>query len=520
MPGRPKPDLLCWSGLDIFEVEFSETALKAKMVALDLVSREPDIMTSVLNDHFKAPYELTGIPRTWEPAGGSSLYQVISENVRFMLKIKHVSVHVESKLEGESDFLNLPALRNEYELMGGISEKFRPRIYFYCEQQKFCFLMTEWLTDFSTVTENMHPTEILESYQTLVEIVRKLYDDSIVHTDIHENNICFRGKQPVLVDFEEARVLKQKVPFVQSLDYCGSNHWGNVGLFPENHSPIRGYTCLLRLREVFKSHLKTKIPDLLTECKFNNECPFNLDSEQEPDDRVYQSIELDDLRIEGHRSPGDTRIDLTRFLVDRLGRHQGPVSFVDIGSNLGVFCNRIAELKRVDTCLGIEAHGPYVTAARALAFLNDNQKTEYRTFVCGRDKLSSFTDKIDFAAMLSVYHHVSEKGLFLEDLASCHPDSLLAEFAVQDRYYSIRGNLESEIEHIRKTLGFKYAHNLGDSTDYHRPLILFRNTPLGLFERTVIRLMRKKQHGLVKKLVSLYIRMSGDRPDEKRESLS
>lgn len=184
--------------------------------------------------------------------GGSQNFLVVSGVERFFLKAKHKSLLVESALESEPAFSTIPALQNEYAFLQALStSQHVPAVRGFVEQGDYMFLATEVLQSFEAIN-TFSPMQIVEAYQQLVVFVRELYDRGIVHTDIHEKNICFRGSVPVLIDFEEARLLRQGIPFETSLDVVGQNDVDNVGEFPALEvDSIKGLTCLKRLKEAF-----------------------------------------------------------------------------------------------------------------------------------------------------------------------------------------------------------------------------------------------------------------------------
>ncbi|HOE16322.1 MAG TPA: hypothetical protein PLX02_02080 [Syntrophorhabdaceae bacterium] len=473
---------------------FDPEALHNKTRFLDAILKEPDMLERVVSRHIRKPFRHVLLPRVWEPGGGATLFRIESGDGAALLKVKHRSVYVESRLEGEPDFLRRPSLENEHDLLSLLSGEPFPRPLFFDEEGSFQFLALEWLEPFSAAVKTMTADRLFGAWQQIVEAVRTLFDMGIVHTDVHEQNICFRDGIPVLVDFEEARSLRQDVAFEDSLDVAGANRYGSVGEFPAAGGSVKGLTCLRRLRDVFKPLIRERLPELIEEANFDDSCPYNLDELQEPDRRIYQSLDFPDLRVEGHRQKRDLRQLFFEYLLCRSGLEKGTVSHVDLGSNLGVFCFEAVRHPFVVSSLGLEAFDRYVEMAKILAFLYDIPRTRFAVFVCGKDSIGNELKHADLVTMFSVYHHIADKDAFLEELRALGARYLLAEFAVQDRYYPQRGGLLRELDHIQSTAGYARRYLLALSRDYQRPIVLFTDQGLTLLDRLFIRVANSGLH--------------------------
>jgi hypothetical protein len=461
-------------------MQFSSEAIKNKMHFLDAIDSRPELVEKILSKHLPRPYTLEKLSRYWEPGGGSTCFKVSSEKHSYFLKVKHSSVFVESRLESESEFMQIPSLRNEHNFLKKLPPDMVPQVLFYDECESFCFLALEWLDTFRIAVEHLAANELLAAWNNLESFIHSLYLKGIVHTDIHEGNICFRGKSPVLCDFEEARYFPQRVTFHESLDCRGANKYGNVGDFPVSTGMgIAGLTCLERLRKVFVREIKSKMPKFLESCNFDYNCPFNLDEFQEDDRRVYQSISVGDIRVIGQRPIHDARQDAVRYLIRKLARSIGFIHYLDIGCNMGMFCFNVDRLPCVEMSTGLEAFSEYIAAADLLRFVADARNVRFHKFICGKDKLDELLERVDFCTVLSVYHHIPNKEYFL------------AELATQDRYYKERGDVWHEIEFIKDRLGFPFAHRIMNTRDYQRPLILFAYEPLTPYDRIALYLINK-----------------------------
>ena len=471
---------------------FDPKALHNKALYLDAILQKPSLLESVISRHIPKTYRYFQLSRVWEPGGGATLFRIESSNGPLLLKVKHQSVYVESRLEGEPTFLRKPSLQNECDFLRLLTNEEVARVFFFDEEECFQFLAMEWIESFHATTQTMTAPQLLEVWQRIVNIVKTLFDKGIVHTDIHEQNICFRDNKPILIDFEEARFLRQDVAFEDSLDVVGINKFGSVGEFPSMEGSIDGLTCLRRLRNVFKSLIRKQLPGLIDQSNFDHSCPYNMDEFQEPDARIYQSLDFSGLRIEGQRPRRDLRQLLFGYLLCKSSREEGNISHVDLGSNLGMFCFQAAGYPFVDVSLGLEAFQKYTDIANIIAFLYDFSKTRFSTFICGEGNIGDELNGTNFVTMFSVYHHIARKDEFLKDLGKLGAKYVLAEFATQDRYYPERGGLMHEIDYIQKMTGYTKRHVLALSKDYHRPIILFSNRRLNFFDRMFIRIANSK----------------------------
>ena len=444
-------------------------------------------MKTFLENHLKEEYELKQLKREWEPGGGSLLFEIVTKRQKIFLKAMSLDISVESKLESEKVFIDIPSLRNEHRFIQAIANKTGwkniPRVMFYEEMENFGFLATEWLEPFETTIEGMGVRETIQTYNDIYLFVKCLFENNIVHSDIHEKNIRFRAETPIIIDYGEARYLKQNVPFEKSLDYIGINEYGNVGKMPIlNKLSVEGYTCLARLKNVFDKSLAKKLTVFSKECRFDNSCQYNKDIYQEPDPRIYQSVDLEDLKIAGHRPPDDERVKLVRQICNLFSLRYSNLLYIDIGSNIGIFCIAVSLLKRVVRSVGVEAYENYLTFANGLKFILGASKVSFYNLICGTDDISSEISELKdypktktFVSLMAVYHHIENRERCLEDIKHVSPVGIIIEFATQDRYYPERRNWGGESEYIKNKLNYRYSTVICRSTDYGRPIMLFTN---------------------------------------------
>jgi len=474
---------------------FSPEAIKNKTDHLDSILSHPELVEQVIGTHLSTPFQVEKLERYWEPGGGATLFRIQTESESYFLKVKHRSVFVESRLESAPDFDRRPSLENEAQFLALLDSPQTPGVLFYEERDAYCFLALHYLEPFAQAVGRMSFTCLLEAWDELESFIRELHARGIVHSDLHEGNLCFRDDKLVVCDFEEARFLKQELPFEASLDYCGRNLLGDVGEYPSaTGKGIGGLTCLVRLREVFQQLVRERLSGFLSECHFDQSCPFNCDELQEEDPRIYQSVNLAGLSIAGQRPVRDSRKNvLTYFLFRQWQKQKAPVRHLDLGSNLGTFCFHAAGLPFVAETRGFEAFDRYIEAANALRFLLQADKVRFEHFVCGTSNLADTGySGAEVCSMLSVYHHISDREAFLAALRQQRPALLLAEFATQERYYPERGSVFKEIEFVRERLGYRHAVSLMNSSDYLRPLVLFTDEPLSAADRFFMRLVKTR----------------------------
>ena len=468
-------------------MRFDPEALRNKHTHLDRVLELPWILDEVLGRNLCGPFELSHLPRSWEPGGGSTLFRIDAGDRRMLLKVKHESVWVESALESEPGFPRKPSLSNEFEFLTSLSGEWLPRVHFFDEEAGFQLLALEWLEPFESASARLDASALVDAWWDLRAAARELFEQGVVHTDLHERNLCFRGDRIVIVDFEEARRLPQQEPFETSLDACGQTPLGNVGAFPESDRYQPRWTCLARLEHVFRDRVRERLPALLERCSYDRDCAFNRDPLQEPDARAYQSVRIGDLEVEGQRPPDDRRLRWLRTLLRGLARDLGPIRHLDVGANLGAFCIAAAREACVERTVGVEGAAPFVAAARALAFVQGSN-AEFARKVCGRDELATEFGDVNVVTLLSVHHHIESKDAFLADLARLAPEVVIGEMASQDRFYPERGSLSAEIAEIQRVLGLEHALTVAVTGDYGRPLLVLSRAPLSRRLRAECRL--------------------------------
>jgi len=488
---------------------FNNEVLHKKIFFLDAVL-QTDFTENIVAQYIAEPFSIKLIPRTWEPGGGATLFCIETNDKRYFLKAKHANLLLESRLESEPNFSSQKSLKNEFDILTAINTPWVPKVIFYAEHNNFTFLALEWLEPFEQVVNKMEVGELWQAWNDLTNLVKDLFKRNIVHTDIHELNICFRDDKLVLCDFEEARIVHQNLSFEESLDYCGENLYGNVGFFPsETGKGPPGLTCLLRIRDVFRKLIKNKLPEYLRQCHFDNECPFNLDSLQEQDDRIYQSLNFPDLSVQGQRPERDFRLLLLSYFLSKVSLKDHYVEHLDIGSNLGMFCFKASEHKYVKSSVGIEAFPSFVEAANILKFTYGFEKVNFYEFICGRNTLLELKKNFNFVTMLSVYHHISEKDFFLDDLKRLSPSWLLVEFATQERYYKERGSLGKEVAYVQEKLSYPFVYHLADSPDYQRPLILYTKVEFDKIDKVFLFFLSRRRKKLVHFILPVFNKLHG-----------
>lgn len=410
--------------------------------------------------------------------GGGTSYLIKTDKGKAFLKIKHKDVTVESKLEQEKNFSLESCLEHEYHMLkkakaAGVSV---PKVIFYDEYKEFQFLATEFIEDsLENVLEKNSVEQLLKLWEDLESNVRKLFENGLVHSDIHEYNIrCLTSEEIVLIDFEECRELYQDCCFTESLDYAGSNGISCLGEFPLwNKQKYSVHTnSLARMRQVFKEYVAKETIKYVKECNYDSSNGICVSIDHGKSEKTYQPIKNKFFEISGQRGNEDKRALLIEKLCDSLFC-DNQFTFIDVGSNNGLFCRELSKyFKGECRCIGLEGFPKFNILARGLAFLEDCQNVEYYDFLCGEDDLSVL--KLDakcFITICSVWHHIQKKEVFLEQLRKMDIAYILFELAVQEECYGGH-SWQTELNSIKEKLGFEGQIEVGHSLDYDRPLIL------------------------------------------------
>lgn len=457
-------------------MQFNPICLDTKLRHLDAILAEPEVLQRVLARCTSGqPATVAHQRRPWEPGGGSTLFTVRVGIQSYFLKVKKLAVTVESRLESEASFSVVPSLRNEFQMLQRVKDlgPNTPQSFQYFEEAGYGFLFLEPLTSFTAAAGQLEAEEWVAAYDQIEKLLRAMHSRGLVHTDVHELNLMFRGKTPVVVDFEEARELAQDVPFESSLDYIGENTFGNVGEMPAGPDRVPGLTCLKRLREVFKQRVRASLEPLIRQCNFDSSCPFLAALDHGRDNRIYQSIDLDGIQVAGQRPLTDTRIQQVLGVIQRHFDH--PITHLDIGSNLGRFNLELTRSDAVASSYGVEAFEPYVRLARVLAFLADNTRAHFLCAECGNDRLAELVNgqKVDCITIYSVYHHIRNKTAFLEDIRRLDPELILLEMPVQRECYQGR-TWQQEMDQFCAGLGRPGWELASHSADFQRPILVVK----------------------------------------------
>ncbi|HEY2387433.1 MAG TPA: glycosyltransferase [Candidatus Binatia bacterium] len=460
-------------------MQFNPQALESKRRHLDAILADRPRLTRVVGTLVgDATCEVTPIARPWEPGGGASLFKVATASASYFLKVKHLAVTVESKLESEPAFSREPSLRNEHRFLQRLAGlPFVPTVHGYVEEGDHAFLLLEWLAPFESAVAGLGAGALVDAFAGIEAAARALYERGIVHTDLHEKNLLFRSDVPVLADFEEARDLVQTEPFTQSLDVVGKTANGDVGEMPSGEGRLGGLTCLTRLRAVFVALVQARLELLVASCNFDSSCPFLTALDHGKDERVYQSIQIPGLAIAGQRPVDDPRIPIIAAVAAKL--FDGPYTHLDVGSNVGMFNIALARQPQVRRSIGVEAYDKYVELSKALAFVAGVENVAFHCAVGGEDSLAERLrgERVDLVTIYSMYHHIRDKQRFLADLATLAPSYVMLEMASQPECYEGR-SWQSEVEVIRRELGMPFAEVLGQSADYQRPIVLLAKQPI------------------------------------------
>lgn len=489
-------------------MQFNQVALDTKIKHLDEIKKYPDLLDQVIERNIKGNYRILEQSRRWT-GGGSTPYVIETDQGKLFLKVKHKDVIVESKLEEESCFIEESCVLHEKIMMekacnAGVST---PKIVFYDEQSGFQFLATEFIPNsFDETLESASLEEILDIWKDLLRNVLLLFENGIVHSDIHEFNIRLANKQIVLIDFEEARDLKQYCSFNKSLDYTGKNSQSTLGEFPlaNNQDYTVKYNSLLRMRQVFRKYLIPKVSEYIKECNYDSSNGICIAIDHGHSDLTYQSILNKWINVKGQREQMDNRPKLLWSIMKQLVNCD-EYTLVDVGSNNGLFCREISKYSEGEVrCIGLEGFHNFNILADALAIIEDCDNVEYYDFICGQDDMDclNITNHC-FMTICSVWHHIQEKASFIEQINKLDVKHILLEMPVQEECYEGR-TWEAEVQRIKEVLGFRGEIVLGNSNDYQRPLVLLSKENIGskLEQRLTIIAKQILNPGLINRLIA------------------
>lgn len=454
---------------------FNEKVINDKKIYMDDILQNKNALIEYLNNKISGNYSLFELERPWKIGGGASLFRIKGDNIDAFLKVKRRDLYVESKLEEEKDFINESSLYHEYIMMKKASAigVCVPDIIFYGHDDTYDYLAMKYIE--SSLLDELKKIDIQESialFNDIKDNVRKLYDNNIVHTDIHEYNIRCNNGHAVLIDFEECRFIEQNECFEKSLDYIGHNKYSNVGLYPyfDEEDYMCPYTCIERLKEVFKKELVNKIVNFLPKCNYDSSNGICNALDHGRSDKIYQSINNKYLAVGGQRN-NDDRIQYVEA-VCRWALNGDRGNFIDVGSNNGLFCRDVAKCMNGIQSIGLEGTHNFNVLAEGIAFLEDVENVRYYDFICGEDSLKLLNIKgRNVVSICSVWHHIVNKDLFLEEIKGLDIAAVILEFAIQPELYK-DWNWRSELERIKKTLGFNGEYFIAYSSDYERPMVV------------------------------------------------
>lgn len=496
-------------------MQFSTHALDEKIKHLDEIKNFPNVLKRVIVRNIGSEVQMSENQRIWR-GGGATTYIISTSQKKIFLKVKHKNVYVESKIEEEKDFINEPCVEHEAKMLesarvAGVSV---PETIFFDNEEGFQFLATEYISDSLLIfLENASVEDILKLWHELICNTRKLFAAGIVHSDIHEYNLRVRDGHPVLIDFEEARSFPQKCKFEQSLDYCGSNGISSLGEFPLANQ--QGYSvktnCLLRMHEIFKKHLIPKILEFLKECNYDSSNGICTALDHGASELTYQSVQNKYFSVKGQRGLKDKRPYLIEAVLKDLSADDH-WTFVDVGSNNGLFCREISKkFEGKIRAIGLEGFHKFNVLAKALAFIEDCPNIEYRDFLCGEDNMLSLgINNNCFMSICSVWHHIQKKEDFIKQLKELNLKYILFEMPIQKECYGGH-SWEEEIALIKKMLHFDDDCYLANSHDYQRPLILLSKNKISDPLRNKLQKTSKKIYSpnIFEKLASYFDRLQG-----------
>lgn len=466
----------------------SEEIIAEKRFRKDSILNYKKLLLDVVCSELGGIDEIHHIHRADE-GGGATLFTVLNQGKKYFLKVKEKTVFVESKLEEEKEFLFISAIQHEATMLERASEigVQVPKIKFFKRVHQFDFLAMEYINETLIDTlEKSSISEIMKLWEQLECEVRKLYKNGIVHSDLHEGNIRCRDKRIYIIDFEESRNLSQYVDFKNSLDFIGKNEKSTLGIhscyFEQEYKTP--FNCLARLKEVFNKYLALKLFEYVKECNYDSNNGIVCSLDHGNSNKTYQKIRNRYFVIAGQRNE-DERSKIVNIIVKNMINED--FDFVDIGSNNGQFCRDISlNNQNVKRCVGLEGFYKFNILARGLAFLENIENVEYIDFYCGSDSLLDVgIEEGSVFSVCSVWHHITNKMYFLDEIKVLRPKLLIFELATQDGIYNGK-SWKKELEDIKKHLNYNASTILTKSKDYNRPIILV--TKEEIEEETICRI--------------------------------
>ena len=457
----------------MIEMQINKEVIKEKKLKKDSILKNKEFLLNYVRKELGDNTKISQILKS--NGGGATLFLLINNEGRYILKVKERTVFVESKLEEERDYIYLPALQYEYEMISKVQNYGVrvPTIKFYKRENQFDFLALEYIEEsLVDVLQNSDIETIIELWNQIECEVNKLYENGIIHSDLHEDNIRCRDKKIFIIDFEESREINQKVKFKESLDYIGQNEKSTLGIhslyFEQEYSTP--FNCLQRLKEVFNKYMAEQLFKYVKECNYdsNNGIVYSLDHGS--NSMTYQGIHNRYFAIGGQRNE-DERSKIINIVIKNIVDDE--FTFIDVGSNNGQFCREMSLNNQLaKRCIGLEGFEKFNILARGLAFLDNIDNVEYINFLCGVNSIIELgiEGKVVFS-ICSVWHHIKDKRQFLKEIKNLDIQALLFEFATQEGIYEGK-NWDVELKSIINFLDFQYCHIIAISQDYNRPIVL------------------------------------------------
>ncbi len=266
-------------------MQFNPVALDAKHHHLDAIHHDPARLARVLRALLSdVPYELTPLARPWEPGGGASLFRVTTATATYFLKVKHLAVTIESKLESEPEFSSEPSLRNEQrQLQRFAGAPFVPVVYGYAEDGDHAFLLLEWLAPFEAVAPDARCRRPRRRLRTPSprRYARSTSAASCTPTCTRRTSCSAAPHRCSSISKRRARSRK-RCRSQRSLDVVGRTGQGDVGTMPDAPGRLPGLTCLERLHAVFAALVQPKLEELIQSVQLRLVVPLPRDPRSRP----------------------------------------------------------------------------------------------------------------------------------------------------------------------------------------------------------------------------------------------
>lgn len=137
----------------------------------------------------------------------------------------------------DEESVHYNSLVHEYNILKDLDHPNIIKVLDFLDTNESAVLLLPYFPPLSEVVESYTKEEKETLWQKLCIAVRYMFEEkSIVHCDIGVSNILLNGTEPILIDFQVARVQHQITPFECSLDFVTHDEIKSCcGVFPSRN---------------------------------------------------------------------------------------------------------------------------------------------------------------------------------------------------------------------------------------------------------------------------------------------